>query len=442
VKRKKSENSNPLHNEYDLIIIGAGPAGLIAAIESNVNNVRIIVIEQKFKPAMKLRITGKGNCNITNEAGVEEFIENFGRNGKFLRQSFNKFFNEDLIGYFNELGVDFELERGGRYYPKSGKAETIVNSLLQRLDDLNIEIVTNFKAENIIVRKSGEFEIRLSDKDRPDGDLQSSLNLKTERILLATGGRSYPGTGSDGSGFVLAEGLGHTIVPIIPALVPLKGKGNIPEELNGLSIRNCRVKVFSADKKVDDQFGEMEFRDNEIAGPVILSMSKDIVKKIKKGERIFLSIDLKPSLDYKKLDNRILREVKDKKNKNCTDILKTLLPGKAINLFLTLTGIDGKKNPGQLTSEERRNLNNLLKGLKIPVKGSASISKALVTSGGVSLSEIDQATMESKIIKGLYFAGEVMDIDGETGGFNLQAAFSTGWVAGRSLKNSIIKTGE
>lgn len=436
------EHSDPIHKEYDLIVIGAGPAGLIAAIESSVNNVNIIVIEQKFKPAMKLRITGKGNCNITNNAGVEEFIENFGRNGKFLRQSFNKFFNEDLISYFNELGVDFDLERGGRYYPKSGKAEIIADSLLHRLDELNIEIVTGFKADNIILKNYGEFEVRLSCKDRIDSDRKSSLNLKTGRILLAAGGRSYPGTGSDGSGFDLAKELGHTIVPIIPALVPLKGKGNIAEELNGLSIRNCRVKVFSGDKKVDEQFGEMEFRDNEIAGPVILSMSKDIVKRIKKGEKILLNIDLKPSLDFKKLDNRILREIKDKKNKNCTDILKTLLPGKAIDLFLDMTGIDGKKNPGQLTSDERRTLNNQLKGLRIQIKGSASISKALVTSGGVSLSEIDPVTMESKIVKGLFFAGEVMDIDGETGGFNLQAAFSTGWVAGQSLRNSINKQGE
>jgi len=429
--------SDPIHKVYDLIIIGAGPAGLIAAIESSFKNIKIIVIEQKFKPAMKLRITGKGNCNITNNAAVEEFIENFGRNGKFLRQSFNKFFNEDLIGYFNGLGVDFELERGGRYYPKNGKAEIIADSLLKRIDELNIELVTNFKVENILFNNTGEFNAILTHKDRPDTDLKSNLVIKAGRVLLATGGRSYPGTGSDGSGFVLAEGLGHTIAPIIPALVPLKGKGNIPEELNGLNIKNCRIKVLSDEKKVDEKFGEMEFRDNEIAGPVILSMSKDIVKRIKKGERLSLSIDLKPSLDYKKLDNRILREIKDKKNKNCTDILKTLLPRKAVDLFLNMSGIDGAKNPGQLTSDERRTLNMLLKGLRIQLKGSASISKALVTSGGVRLSEIDPVTMESRIIKGLYFAGEVMDIDGETGGFNLQAAFSTGWVAGRSLRKSI-----
>ncbi len=436
------KNPDPLYSEYSIIIVGAGPAGLIAAIESSVKNVRIIVIEQKFKPAMKLRITGKGSCNITNNAGVEEFIKNFGRNGRFLRQSFNKFFNDDLIGYFNELGVDFELERGGRYYPKSGKAETIADSLLDRLKDLNIEIVTNYKAENIIVNNSGKFEVELSEKDRSADGIDTTLTLKGERILLAAGGRSYPGTGSDGSGFILAEGLGHTIVPIIPALVPLKGKGDIPEQLNGLSIRNCRVKVFSGDKKVGEQFGEMEFRDNEIAGPVILSMSRDIIEKIRNGEKIFLSIDLKPALDYKKLDNRILREASDKKNKSCGDVLRTLLPEKAINLFLELTGIDGNKNPGQFTSHERKKLNNLLKGLIIPVKGSASISKALVTSGGVSLREVDPLTMGSKIIQGLYFAGEVLDIDGETGGFNLQAAFSTGWVAGRSMKESIEKRGE
>lgn len=437
MKRADTLLKNPQNNQYDIIVIGAGPAGLIAAIESYDSRLKIGVLEHKFRPAMKLRITGKGSCNITNNAGIEEFIGSFGKRGKFLRQSFNKFFSEELIEYFNNLDVEFELERGGRYYPKSGKASTISDALLQRLEDLNIEIITGYKAVNMRIKESGRFEINLSDTSRVNDKKMDDIKVEAGKVLIATGGRSYPATGSDGSGFVLAEDMGHTIVPVIPALVPLKGKGIIPGELNGLNIRNCRVSVYSGEKKIDEKFGEMEFRDNEIAGPIILSMSKEIVKKVKNGEKILISIDLKPSLDHKKLDNRILREVKDKKNKDCNDILRTLLPEKAIKLFLELTGIDGKKHRGQLNSEERRNLKNLLKELKIPIKGSASISKALVTSGGISLNEIDPLTMESKLTKGLYFAGEVMDIDAETGGFNLQAAFSTGWVAGRSIKESL-----
>jgi predicted Rossmann fold flavoprotein len=273
----------------------------------------------------------------------------------------------------------------------------------------------------------------LREQNYSDKENGKAHEINAEKILIATGGRSYPSTGSDGSGYLLAEGLGHTIVPIVPALVPLKGDSSIIEKLNGLSIRNCRVSVFSEGKKIYDRFGEMEFRDNELAGAVILFISRDIVMRIKNRERISIAIDLKPSLDHKKLDKRLLREIQDEKNINCTDILKTLLPGKAIDFFLSETGINGDKKRSQLTSDERRKLRNLLKKINIDIKGSVSLSKALVTSGGVSLKEINSQTMESKLRKGLYFAGEVIDVDGKTGGFNLQAAFSTGWTAGRNM---------
>ncbi len=431
--KKKNNSSIPDHHNYDIAIIGAGPAGLIAAIESCRDSDRIIVIEQKFRPSMKLRITGRGNCNITNETDIEGFIESYGKNGKFLRNVLDRFSNKDLINYFNDLGVEFELERGRRYFPVSGNAASIADALLNRANDLNIEIKTGLKAENIIYQKPGSFLIKLREQNYSDKENGKAHEINAEKILIATGGRSYPSTGSDGSGYLLAEGLGHTIVPIVPALVPLKGDSSIIEKLNGLSIRNCRVSVFSEGKKIYDRFGEMEFRDNELAGAVILFISRDIVMRIKNRERISIAIDLKPSLDHKKLDKRLLREIQDEKNINCTDILKTLLPGKAIDFFLSETGINGDKKRSQLTSDERRKLRNLLKKINIDIKGSVSLSKALVTSGGVSLKEINSQTMESKLRKGLYFAGEVIDVDGKTGGFNLQAAFSTGWTAGRNM---------
>jgi len=442
MKKIEKKNFILVGNKYDIVIIGAGPAGLISAIESSGSKTKTIIIEQMYKPALKLRITGKGRCNITNTAEIGEFINNFGKNGKFLRQSFNKFFSSDLIEYFEHLGVKFILERGGRYYPESEKAEDVVSVLLNCIKNNNIEIVTELKVIKVNMNKAGTFEIELSEREKGGELRNNSIKITTRKLLIATGGKSYPGTGSDGSGFKLAEMLGHSIVPIIPALVPLKGKNDIPFKLNRLSIKNCNISLFSGDKKVEEKFGDIEFRDNEIAGPVVLFLSKSIVQRVKMGERIILSIDFKPSLSHTKLDKRILREIISKKNRIASDVLKTLLPNTAVKLFLQLTGIEERKKADQITIKERKLLRNYLKDLKIPIRGSASLSKALITSGGVSLEEIKPSTMESKINDGLYFAGEILDIDGITGGYNLQAAFSTGWVAGRNIRATLNRKGD
>ncbi len=425
---------------YDIVIIGAGPAGLIGAIESHTEGKRSLIIEQMKRPALKLRITGSGSCNITNNRSRDTFMDGFGKKGRFLRRAFGEFFSEELLEYFNELDVDFELERGGRYYPKSGKAESVVNALLKKIEELDIEIMIGNKVVSINKNKDGKFKLELQPKSS-DKKKRKNFFIKAEKVLLAAGGRSYPATGSDGSGYQLAEDSGHSIVQVIPALVPLKGVGRIPEALNGLSIKNCIVSVFSGEKKVDEKFGEMEFRDNEIAGPVVLKMSENIVRRIKSGEKISIGIDFKPSLDHDKLNNRILREISDISNRSCSDVIKRLLPMKAADLFIDITGIDPGKNPSQLTKDERKSLRVLLKDLRIGIKGSAPFSKALVTAGGVALEEIDQSTMESRIQSGLYLAGEIIDLNGDTGGYNLQAAFSTGWMAGRNIKASLQKNG-
>ncbi len=439
-----NERKDYCHSEfrkYDIVIIGAGPAGLIGAIESHTEGKRSLIIEQMKRPALKLRITGSGSCNITNNRDKETFIDGFGKNGRFLRKAFGEFFSKELLEYFNELNVEFELERGGRYYPKSGKAESVVNALLEKIEELDIEILTGTKVVSINKNKEEEFQIKLQHKSSGKHE-NRRYKISAERILLAAGGRSYPATGSDGSGYDLAEGAGHTIVPAIPALVPLKGSGVVPEVLNGLNIKNCIVSVFSGEKKVEEKFGEMEFRDNEIAGPVVLKMSENIVRRIKSGEKVAIGIDFKPSLDHEKLDKRILRDTGDITNRTCSDILKRLLPMKAVDLFVDLTGIDPEKKPGQLTKDERKKLRLLLKDLRIKIKGSAPFSKSLVTAGGVSVGEIEQSTMESRITEGLYIAGEIIDLNGDTGGYNLQAAFSTGWLAGRSIKESFRSMGE
>jgi len=440
VKTRSGEGPVSLKNNFDVVVIGAGPAGLMGAIECHSKGISILVVEQMYRPALKLRITGSGRCNITNSCDRETFMKEFGRSGKFLRQAFSRFFSGELLKFFNDLGVEFELERGGRYFPENGKAETVAEALIRRNEVLGTTLLSDKKV--VAVEKAGDsgFNVLLSARGTKKGDSDITV-VTAKKILLATGGRSYPATGSDGSGFELAKSLGHTIIKLIPALVPLKGEGPVPAALSGLAIKNCRVSVFNGDRKLEEKFGDIEFRDSEIAGPLILAMSEMIVREVKSGGRISIVIDMKPSLDHKKLDLRILRETESRSNRTFSDIMKKLLPGLAVNLFLDLSGIDPDKRPEQVTKDDRKMLRHLLKGLRIPVKGSVSIDKALVTAGGVSLKEIDPATMKSKITDGIYFAGEMIDLNGSTGGFNLQAAFSTGWVAGRSMRESLERTG-
>jgi predicted Rossmann fold flavoprotein len=408
-----------------VIVVGGGAAGLMAAGQAAIMGAEVLVLEKMLKPGLKLRITGKSRCNLTNIAPLPEFIEHFGENGKFLRQAFSRFFSQDLIAFFNELGVETVIERGGRVFPASDQADEVIrvlgNSVIGRA-----RIKTNCAVNNLLVEKGRVVGVTAQAKS-------SNLEvLRADRIIIATGGNSYPGTGSTGDGYELAKSVGHTIVPIRPALVPLETKGDIASRLKGLSLKNVKVKVIIAGKKRAEAFGEMLFTHFGVSGPIILSLSKICVDALLAGKKVAISIDLKPALDDQQLDQRILRDLNHFGKKQFQNILKFLLPQKLIPICAELTGIDPEKSGNQISSEERKRLRLWLKDFRLEVTGYRPFSEAIITAGGVNLKEIEPRTMESRLVKGLYFAGEVLDIDADTGGYNLQAAFSTGWVAGRS----------
>lgn len=421
-------------NHYDLIIIGAGPAGLMASIESHLPSKKILVLEKMHKPAIKLRLSGKGRCNITNEAPLNEFLGHFGKNQKFLKYAFSEFFNTDLLEYFSKEGVQFKLERGGRWFPETDKAMEIVNALLTKVRKLNIPLTENIRATKIEQTDDGKFVITMIQQKEGSKTIQ----YRTNKILVACGGKSYPKTGSTGDGYKLATQLGHKIVEPKPSLVPILTKGNMAKRLEGLSLRNVNVTIWSDNKKVDEQFGEMVFTDNGLSGPVILSLSRTVVALLDVNTEVKISIDLKPALDHQKIDLRILREIDNHGKQGFKSLLKQLLPKKLIPIFLDQLKIVEDKQLSQLTSDERKKLRLLLKEFDFAVTGYASYDQAIVTSGGVRIKEINPKTMESRLIKNLYFAGEVIDVDADTGGFNLQAAFSTGWVAGRAIRQSFL----
>ncbi len=432
-------NSSPELKKYDVVIVGAGPAGIMGALQCKEKNMNVLIVEQKSKPAMKLRISGKGRCNITNSAEKDEFMSKFGKNGKFLRQAFNQFFNTELLEFFNKRGVKFLLERGGRYFPESGDSDIIVDTLLNGIVNSRIEIVTGIKVNKISITDSDRFIISLN-KIKSKNPIE--FNIESEKVLLATGGKSYPATGSDGSGYKLAENLGHRIERILPALVPLKVKGDFAELFNGIVIKNCNVSVWKNGKKKEEKFGEIEFKNSHISGPVILSLSGKMVEMLNQGHSVSLLIDLKPALGYEQLEKRIIREIQSKNNRTLGDVLNSLLPKKMVNPFSETAKIDLDTRTDQIKSGVRRRVRNLLKEFRLEIKGSATFKRAIITSGGITLNEIDPNTMESKLINGLYFAGEIIDVDAVTGGYNLQAAFSTGWVAGKNIKKSLIKRGK
>jgi len=422
-----------IQHRYDIIIIGAGPAGLIAAIESYGPSRKICILEKMPTPAMKLKISGKGRCNITNSANRKEFMAHFGKNGRFLKYAFAKFFNTDLLRYFETLGIQFKLERGGRYFPQHDNAMEIVTALLSKVKERNIPLSTHSEVTGITKLSDGEFHITIQNTTTGANKRNHRRTLKAGKVLLATGGKSYPNTGSSGTGFTLASQLGHTVTHLSPSLVPLVTKGDTAKKLQGLSLRNVTVSVWCNGKKVAEKFGEMIFTDVGVSGPIILSLSRTIVKCLDETQNVYISIDLKPALDHKKVEQRLIKEIREHSKHQIRTLLKTLLPRKMIAIFLERLNIPGEKQLNQITAEERRNLRMLLKEFRCDVSGYRSFDSAIVTSGGICLQEIHPRTLESKLVKGLYFAGEIIDIDADTGGFNLQAAFSTGWLAGRSL---------
>jgi predicted Rossmann fold flavoprotein len=409
----------------NVIIIGGGPAGMLAGISAAQNGDKVTIIEKMNSCGKKLLITGKGRCNITNSTDVNGFIESTPCNGRFLYGVLNNFDNNDIISLLEKEGVKTKVERGGRVFPASDKAQDVSDALLNILKDLEVKILTNREVRKILVKDELVQGIKLS----------TGEELKADKIILATGGKSYPVTGSTGDGYKLAEELGHTITKIKPSLIPLVSKSEECPKLQGLSLRNVGVKLKNNDKVIYEDFGEMLFTHYGVSGPVILSSSAHLVRyknidELLKNGSIKLNIDLKPALSEEKLDLRILRDFEEVKNKEFKNSLDKLLPQKLIPVVIEKTKINPYKRVNEITKEERLRIVKTLKCFEITINGVRPIEEAIITSGGVSIKEINPKTMESKIVKGLYFAGEIIDVDAFTGGFNLQIAWSTGYTAG------------
>jgi len=382
-------------------------------------------------PGRKLRITGKGRCNLTNVTALPEFIARFGRNGRFLRQAFMQFFTMDLVAFFEGLGVPTVAERGGRVFPASGQAQDIVDALVRWVNERGVRLQTRSPAERLLVERGRVVGVQVSRGSSDAGGRARQVH-PADAVIVATGGASYPATGATGDGYLMAESVGHTVVPIRPALVPLETAGDIAPRLQGLSLRNVAVQMWAGGKRKAEAFGEMLFTHFGVSGPIILPMSKQVVDALRLGQLVFLSIDLKPALDERKLNARLLRDLDTYGRRQFRSLLKGLLPRKLIPVCVELTNIRPDKIGGQITAQERKRLRAWLKDFRLEVTGHRSFAEALVTAGGVDTREVDPRTMASRLVEGLYFAGEVLDVDADTGGYNLQAAFSTGWVAGRS----------
>ncbi len=396
---------------------------------------KVILLEKMSRPGRKLRITGKGRCNLTNIAPVNDFICHFGPGGKFLRQAFARFFSEDLIDFLNSLGVKTKSERGGRVFPASEKAEEVVDALAAWVIRCGVELRGRTRVDSLVI-ENGKITGVTTSTIAPGSDWKKGVTLPVDTILIATGGASYPATGSTGDGYRLAEQAGHTIEPIRPALVPLETFGDVAAQLQGLSLRNVKVRLIIDEHPSASAFGEMLFTHFGLSGPVILSLSGQVVDALKEKRKVVVSIDLKPALDDNALNARLLRDFESHSNQKFKTVLNGLLPQKLIPVCISLVGIDADKPAHQITSVERKRLRLWLKDFQFEVAGHRTFDEAIITAGGVSTKEIDPRTMQSRLIQGLYLAGEVLDIDGDTGGYNLQAAFSTGWLAGRSVANS------
>ncbi len=404
---------------------------MMAAICAKQNGHEVILLEKMKSLGRKLLITGKGRCNITSSLDIDEFIKNTPGNGKFLYSCYQNYNNEDIINFLKEQGLEVKEERGNRIFPITDKSEDVLHCFTKKLKELRIEIRYETEVTQILIKQE-------EDKKKVVGVKTNHGILEADKIILATGGKSYPLTGSTGDGYQLAKKLGHTITKIKPSLVPLETYDKeICKQLQGLSLRNVAMKLVDKEKKKEiyKDFGEMLFTHFGVSGPTILSSSAHLVRYKQIDERmkqhkIILSIDFKPALSDEKLEERILRDFGAIANKQFKNSLDQLLPQKMIPVIIEKSSIDSKKVINSITKEERKSLVKLLKNFTIAIKGFRPIEEAIITSGGISTKEINPKTMESKLISGLYFAGEIIDVDSYTGGFNLQIAYSTGYTAG------------
>jgi predicted Rossmann fold flavoprotein len=404
-----------------IIVIGAGPAGLMAGGRAAEAGADTLILEKMKQPGRKLGITGKGRCNITNSSDVTDFIAHFGKTGPFLRQSFSRFFNIDLMEFLTNLGLELVTERGGRVFPASGKATDVVKSLQKWAAKCGAEFKFSSPVEKLLI-KDGSVK----------GVISNNRKFPCDAVILATGGASYPRTGSTGDGYSLAATAGHTVIPIRPALIPLVTSGDEAGRMEGLNLRNIKARMFVDGKKRKEEFGELLFTSFGLSGPVILTLSGEVVDALQLGKKVVISLDLKPALDEKKLDARLLRDISSRGKEELISLLRGLLPREMVPICLNQTRIPPERKACTLSVKERRRLRTWLKDFRLEVTQARPISEAIVTAGGIHTKEIHPKTMESKLIKGLFITGELLDIHADTGGYNLQAAFSTGWIAGQA----------
>ena len=403
-----------------IFVIGGGASGIMAACRAAEEGAQVTLFEKMPQIGRKLRITGKGRCNLTNAADVDEIVKNIPGNGKFLYSALKNFSSVDTVNFFESLGVKTKIERGGRIFPASDDAKEVIDALMKRLIILGVEVKTNSPVKEI-----------LAENKKIVGVFVGGKIFNADAVILATGGASYPATGSTGDGFKFARRLGHTVTEILPALVPLETEEDFVKDLQGLSLKNVRAKLLADGKKISEQFGEMLFTHFGVSGPIILTLSRRAAKLLAEKKFVEIEINLKPALSPEQLDARLLRDFDKFKGKIIKNSLAELLPAKLIPPILDLAYLPEEKRVDEITSAERRRLVEILRGLPLTITRTRPLEEAIVTAGGVDVKEIDPRTMRSKLVENLFIVGEVADVDGFTGGFNLQAAWATGNAAGK-----------
>lgn len=398
---------------------------MMAAGRAAQRGAEVILLEKMERLGRKVNISGKGRCNLTNTAPMREFIRHFGTGGRFLRSAFHAFFNDDLVRFLEERGLELVTKRGGRIFPASGRAMDVTRILEKWLRKEGVDLRLNTKVDDIA--KDGNAVVGV----KTGGEI-----LAADAVVLSTGGLSYPATGSTGDGYPMVHAAGHHVVDTRPALVPLEAKGDDCRRMAGLGLRNVSVTLWVNGSKAATVFGEMTFEEFGVSGPVILRLSSHAVDRLREGASVQLSIDLKPALDEQKLDRRLIRDFEKRATEPFSSVIRGLVAKEMVPVCLESTGIPGEQTPATITAEQRKRLRMWLKDFRLDITGYRPFTEAIITAGGVDLGEVDPTTMQSKLVQGLYIAGEILDIQGNTGGYNLQAAFSTGRLAGESAAAS------
>jgi predicted Rossmann fold flavoprotein len=426
----------PEIKKYDIIVIGGGPAGIMAAGTAAEQGKKVLLLEKMHFPGLKLRITGKGRCNITNKCSTAEFIENFYTNSKFLIPSLKSFSIECLIKFMHALGINTIVERGNRVFPENLKAPDIQQALIKWIRKKGVSIITDTRVK--YVKLKDENTSCISEKII---GCENKI-FKSHILIIASGGASYPRTGSTGDGYAIFKNLGHTIIPVKPGLVPLITNFPIPDYLTGLTLKNSCATLYKNKKKTASKMGEIQFYEKGLTGPVILNISRFIEHMFNESEistEYTLSIDLKPALDYQKMDMRLQREILELNKKSLNELLKKIMPIQLSQYCCEINKLNPKKKLCEISKKERTCIRNWIKNIQFSIKGTADFNEAIITCGGLNTREFSPATMESKKIKGLFAAGEIFDLQADTGGFNLQAAFSTGYTAGLNAAKICLK---